>query len=109
MYLLREIVMLATFLFCLSSYDLVSGGDVCVRCLHESVAPAFPVLDGGDNVALVVLFAGAGLFIFCETAADSKALVGSEEASGIGPVEDHPPAECSHSHGRDSFDDETAG
>lgn len=80
---------------------------VCA-CLHESVAPAFPVLDGGDNVALVVLFAGAGLFIFCETAADSKALVGSEEASSIGPVEDHPPAESSHSHGRESFDDETA-
>lgn len=30
MYLLREIVMLATFLFRPSSYDLVSGGDVCV-------------------------------------------------------------------------------
>lgn len=77
--------------------------------LHESVAPAFPVLESCDNVAFIVLFSRTRLLIFCETTTDAETFVGSEKASGIGPVEDHPPAESTHKHCCETFEEETEG
>lgn len=71
--------------------------------VDDGVAPALPVLEGGGDVATVVLFSGVGLVVGSKTTTDTNAVLRGEEASGTRPVEDHPPAECTDEHGSDAL------
>lgn len=71
--------------------------------VDDGVAPALPVLESSGDVATVVLLSSVGLVVGGETTTDADAVFRREEASGAGPVEDHPPAESADEHGGDTL------
>jgi len=71
--------------------------------VDDGVAPALPVFESSSDVAAVVLLSGVGLVVGGETTANTDAVLRGEEASGAGPVEDHPPAESADEHGGDTL------
>lgn len=71
--------------------------------VDDGVAPALPVLESSSDVATVVLLGRVGLVVGGETTTDADTVLRREEASGSGPIEDHPPAESADEHGGDTL------
>lgn len=71
--------------------------------VDDGVAPALPVLEGGSDMAAVVLLSGVGLVVGSETTTNADTVLRGEEASGAGPIEDHPPAESADEHSSDTL------
>lgn len=71
--------------------------------VDDGVAPALPVLESSSDVATVVFLSSVGLVVGGETTTNAEAVFRREEASGAGPIEDHPPAESANEHGGDTL------
>ena len=71
--------------------------------VDDGVAPALPVLESSSDVATIVLLSGVGLVVGGETTTNADAVLRGKEASGAGPIEDHPPAESADEHGSDTL------
>lgn len=77
-----------------------------VAHVDESVGPALPVLEGSNDMALVVLLGSARLVVGGKTAAHADTFLRSQEPRCGGPVEDHPPTESTDYHSSKTFNDE---
>jgi hypothetical protein len=66
-------------------------------------APTFPVLEGGGDVAAVVLLSSVGLVVGSKAATHTDAVLRRQETSSAGPIKDHPPAEAANEHGSETL------
>lgn len=60
-------------------------------------------------MALIVVLSRVPLSVQNETALNASTFVGRQEASGIRPIEDHPPADNTDKGSRDALDDKDPG